>query len=61
MANLKTQVTRKQSTLSFPKKEMGQEIFFFGKIWRALFSCYLRSEICVFALLPTPSLSHGGG
>ena len=29
-------------------------MFFFRKIWRALFSCYyLRLEVCVFALLPS--------
>ena len=38
-ANLKTEVTRKQSTPNFPKNE------------RALFSCYLRFEICSSALL----------
>ena len=27
--------------------------FAFRKIWRSLFSCYLRFEICLFALLPT--------
>ena len=28
-------------------------MFVFRKIWRALFSCYLRLEIRPFALLPT--------
>ena len=28
-------------------------MFFFCKIWHALFSCYFRYEICLFALLQT--------
>ena len=31
-------------------------MFVFWKIWRSLFSCYLRFEIRPFALLPTNSL-----
>ena len=30
-------------------------MFVLRKIWRALFSCYLRFEICHFALLATVS------
>ena len=62
--NLKTEVTRKQSMPSFPKNEhllppdthtvcvsWGKKRSFFGKIWHALISCYLRFEIYLFALL----------
>ena len=63
--NLKTEEARKQSIPNFPKNQRflppehvrecirGYEMFVFLKIWRALLSCYLRFEICSFALLPT--------
>ena len=67
MTNLKRETTRKQSMSSFPKKITflslwyahvrvrirGYKMFVFRKIWRALFSCYLRFEIRPFALSPT--------
>ena len=31
----------------------GKKMFVFKKIWRALFSCYLRFEIRLFVLLST--------
>ena len=59
------EVTRKQSTPNFPKNEHflspdthtcvleGKKCSFFWEIWRTLFSCYLRFEIRLFALMPT--------
>ena len=65
-ANLKTEVTRKQSTPNFQKNEhfyplirtracayQGVRNAAFRKIWRALFSYYHGFEIRLFALLPT--------
>ena len=48
--NLKTGVTRKQST-KFSEKQT--EIFVFYKIWHALFPSNNSFDICPFALLPT--------
>ena len=67
MMNLKTGVSRKQSTPNFPKNEHflppdthmyvwvsgSKKCWFFLKIWRALFSWNTRFEIQRFALLPT--------
>ena len=67
MANLKTGVTRKQSRLNFSKRkhflpsdahtyECAQgirNVYFFWKIWRALFSCNTSFEILPFAVLLT--------
>ena len=50
-ANLKTGVARKQSTPKFPKNDYFL-CSFFGKFWRALFSCNTRLEIRPFVLLP---------
>ena len=47
-ATLKTCITRKQNTPYFPKNK-----HFTPLIWRALFSCNTRFEICPFTLLPT--------
>ena len=65
-ANLKTYVTRKQSTPNFLEKTIsypmirkricayqGVKMFAFRKIWIAFFSRYLRFAIRSFALLPT--------
>ena len=57
-ANLKTEVTRKQNTLNFPKKRTFltpwyAEMFAFRHVW---FSCYLCFEICPFGLLSTSCL-----
>ena len=55
----KRQVTRKQITPNFPKKWIFltprgvKKCSFFRKTWRALFSCYPRFEIRLFASLPT--------
>ena len=60
-----SKVTRIQSTLNFPKSKrflppdthpyvsVGKKMFAFRKIWRALYSCYLRFEIRPFVILPT--------
>ena len=37
----------------YPSLSVGKKCSFFWKIWRALFLCYLRFEIRLFALLPT--------
>ena len=65
-ANLKTGVSRKQSTSNFPKSEdflppdtytytcvLGGKKCSFRKIWRTLFSWITRFEILPFALLLT--------
>ena len=59
------EVTRKQNTPNFPKNDHflspirtptwalgSRKHSFFLEIWRALFSCYLRFEICPSPLLP---------
>ena len=63
MANLKTDNKKtkhakfsKKTNISYPRvRNRGLEIVVFRKIWRALFSCYLRFEIFPFALLPMRS------
>ena len=60
-ANLKTGVSRKQSTPNFPcawyvcarVHTRKWEMFVCRKIWRALFSWNTRFDISPFALLPT--------
>ena len=52
--NLKTKVTRKQSTSNSPENEYflppDTHKYVSWKIWCALFSCYLRFEIRPFVL-----------
>ena len=65
-------LTRKQTTPNFPKNEHffstdthmrlcvsgGKKCSLFRKIWRGLFSCYLRFEIRLFDLLMTNYSAH---
>ena len=49
-----------KNTPNFPKTNICYPLHqgFFRKIWRALFTCYLRFEIRPLALLPTKVLEN---